>query len=149
MLHSSQSILGIVSPLVSSSRHCNGCPKVPLPLFCCLINIALSPLNQINFICFSERNTELMRDAIHTRYTLLPYFYTLFREANVTGVPVVRPLWMEFPQDEATFSNDEAFMVGNGLLVQGVYTKVLRALKYHFSLISTFAFLSLYLSNHL
>ena len=66
-----------------------------------------------------------MRDAIHTRYTLLPYFYTLFREANVTGVPVLRPLWMEFPQDEATFSNDEAFMVGNGLLVQGVYTKVL------------------------
>jgi alpha 1,3-glucosidase len=72
---------------------------------------------------FGERNTELMRDAIHTRYTLLPYFYTLFREANVTGVPVVRPLWMEFPQDEATFSNDEAFMVGSGLLVQGVYTK--------------------------
>ncbi|XP_013629027.1 PREDICTED: probable glucan 1,3-alpha-glucosidase [Brassica oleracea var. oleracea] len=72
---------------------------------------------------FGERNTELMRDAIHTRYTLLPYFYTLFREANVTGVPVVRPLWMEFPQDEATFSNDEAFMVGNALLVQGVYTK--------------------------
>lgn len=69
-----------------------------------------------------------MRDAIHTRYTLLPYFYTLFREANVTGVPVVRPLWMEFPQDEATFSNDEAFMVGNGLLVQGVYTKVLERL---------------------
>ncbi|CAN8264482.1 unnamed protein product [Cochlearia groenlandica] len=72
---------------------------------------------------FGERNTELMRDAIHTRYALLPYFYTLFREANVTGVPVLRPLWMEFPQDEATFSNDEAFMVGNGLLVQGVYTK--------------------------
>ena len=72
-----------------------------------------------------ERNTQLMRDAIRVRYTLLPYFYTLFREANVTGVPVARPLWMEFPEDEATFSNDEAFMVGNGLLVQGVYTQVL------------------------
>lgn len=59
------------------------------------------------------------------RYMLLPYYYTLFREANVTGVPVVRPLWMEFPSDEATFSNDEAFMVGSGLLVQGVYTEVL------------------------
>ena len=90
-----------------------------------------------------------MRDAIHTRYTLLPYFYTLFREANVTGVPVVRPLWMEFPQDEATFSNDEAFMVGNALLVQGVYTKVLRALKSNFLLISTFIFLTLCLMNHL
>ncbi|CAI9285162.1 unnamed protein product [Lactuca saligna] len=72
---------------------------------------------------FGDRNTELMREAIRVRYTLLPYFYTLFREANVSGVPVVRPLWMEFPNDEATFNNDEAFMVGNALLVQGIYTE--------------------------
>ncbi|KAK7410934.1 hypothetical protein VNO78_02172 [Psophocarpus tetragonolobus] len=72
---------------------------------------------------FGERNTELIKEAIHVRYALLPYFYTLFREANSTGVPVVRPLWMEFPSDEATFSNDEAFMVGSSLLVQGIYTE--------------------------
>ncbi|KAI4336462.1 hypothetical protein L6164_014986 [Bauhinia variegata] len=72
---------------------------------------------------FGERNTELMREAIHVRYALLPYFYTLFREANTTGVPVVRPLWMEFPSDEVTFGNDEAFMVGNSLLVQGIYSE--------------------------
>ncbi|KAJ7957062.1 Alpha-glucosidase [Quillaja saponaria] len=72
---------------------------------------------------FGERNTELIRDAIHVRYALLPYFYTLFREANTSGVPVMRPLWMEFPFEEATFGNDEAFMVGNSLLVQGIYTE--------------------------
>ncbi|KAL9235001.1 hypothetical protein vseg_009807 [Gypsophila vaccaria] len=72
---------------------------------------------------FGERNTELMREAIHNRYMLLPYFYTLFREANTTGVPLMRPLWMEFPDDEACFDNDEAFMVGNSILVQGVYTE--------------------------
>ncbi|KAI9087035.1 hypothetical protein K1719_030996 [Acacia pycnantha] len=44
-------------------------------------------------------------------------------EANLTGTPVLRPFWMEFPSDEATFSNDEAFMVGNSLLVQGIYTE--------------------------
>lgn len=65
-----------------------------------------------------------MREAIHIRYMLLPYFYTLFREANTTGVPVARPLWMEFPSEEATFTNDEAFMIGNSLLVQGIYTEV-------------------------
>ena len=81
---------------------------------------------------FRERNTELIKNAIHTRYTLLPYFYTLFREANTSGVPVVRPLWMEFPSDEATFSNDEAFMVGNSLLVQGIYTEVLLEHNFHF-----------------
>ncbi|XP_054807116.1 probable glucan 1,3-alpha-glucosidase [Prosopis cineraria] len=72
---------------------------------------------------FGEKNTEVIKDSIHVRYALLPYFYTLFREANLTGTPVLRPLWMEFPSDEATFSNDEAFMVGNSLLVQGIYTE--------------------------
>uniref|UniRef100_A0A2C9UPV0 Probable glucan 1,3-alpha-glucosidase n=1 Tax=Manihot esculenta TaxID=3983 RepID=A0A2C9UPV0_MANES len=72
---------------------------------------------------FGERNTELIREAIHVRYMLLPYFYTLFREANLSGIPLMRPLWMEFPSDEATFSNDEAFMVGSSLLVQGIYAE--------------------------
>lgn len=93
-----------------------------------------------------ERNTELMRDAIHTRYALLPYFYTLFREANTSGVPVMRPLWMEFPSDKATFSNDEAFMVGNSLLVQGIYTEVLLEHNFYlfwFVLLSFFLLVSL------
>ncbi|XP_058744569.1 probable glucan 1,3-alpha-glucosidase isoform X2 [Vicia villosa] len=34
----------------------------------------------------------------------------IIREANTTSVPVARPIWMEFPSDEATFSSDEAFM---------------------------------------
>ncbi|KAG9457079.1 hypothetical protein H6P81_001587 [Aristolochia fimbriata] len=70
---------------------------------------------------FGDHNTALMREAIRTRYTLLPYFYTLFREASTSGIPLMRPLWMEFPSDEATFNNGEAFMLGNSLLVQGIY----------------------------
>ncbi|KAM1818369.1 hypothetical protein PS2_000153 [Malus domestica] len=72
---------------------------------------------------FGEKNTERIREAIRTRYMLLPYFYTLFRGANTTGVPVVCPLWMEFPSEETTFSNDEAVMIGNSLLVQGIYAE--------------------------
>ncbi|KAL6225500.1 hypothetical protein ACLB2K_004350 [Fragaria x ananassa] len=72
---------------------------------------------------FGDKNTERIREAIHMRYMLLPYFYTLFREANTSGVPVARPLWMEFPSEEATFTNDEALMIGNSLLVQGIYTE--------------------------
>lgn len=43
----------------------------------------------------------------------------------MSGTPVVRPLWMEFPSDEGTFGTDEAFMVGNSILVQGIYTEVI------------------------
>ncbi|KAJ6815921.1 putative glucan 1,3-alpha-glucosidase [Iris pallida] len=70
---------------------------------------------------FGERNTALMREAIHVRYSLLPYYYTLFREASVSGIPIMRPLWLEFPDDKETFNNGEAFMVGESLLVQGIY----------------------------
>lgn len=72
---------------------------------------------------FGDRMTELIREAIHIRYALLPYYYTLFREASVSGAPIMRPLWMEFPNDELTFSNDEAFMIGGSLLVQGIYNE--------------------------
>jgi len=65
-----------------------------------------------------------MREAIHLRYSLLPYYYTLFKEASVSGIPVMRPLWLEFPDDEETFNNGDAFMVGPSILVQGIYQEV-------------------------
>ncbi|PWZ53232.1 putative glucan 1,3-alpha-glucosidase [Zea mays] len=70
---------------------------------------------------FGERRTAIIREAIHMRYSLLPYFYTLFREASVNGIPVMRPLWLEFPDDKETYNNGEAFMVGPSLLAQGIY----------------------------
>ncbi|VAH88238.1 unnamed protein product [Triticum turgidum subsp. durum] len=41
--------------------------------------------------------------------------------ASVTGVPVMRPLWLEFPDDKETYNNGEAFMVGPSILAQGIY----------------------------
>ncbi len=46
------------------------------------------------------------------RYFLLPYWYTLFYEAHNTGIPVMRPLWVEFPDDEGTFSMEDQVCVG-------------------------------------
>ncbi len=37
----------------------------------------------------------------------------------------MRPLWMEFPEDIATFERDEEFLLGPSLLVHGVYSQVL------------------------
>jgi alpha 1,3-glucosidase len=72
---------------------------------------------------FGEPYTTLMREAVHSRYSLLPYVYTLFKEASVTGVPLMRPLWMEFPEDISTFERDEEFLLGPSLLVHGVYSQ--------------------------
>lgn len=66
---------------------------------------------------FDEPYLSVMRNAIITRYTLLPYFYTLFRETSQNGMPVMRPMWMQFPQDEQTFDIEDQFMAGPGLMV--------------------------------
>lgn len=67
-----------------------------------------------------EPFTAHIRSAIKTRYTLLPLWYTLFHESSLTGSPIMRPLFIEFPQDEATFELEDQFLVGDRLLVAPV-----------------------------
>ena len=69
---------------------------------------------------FGEDYTKISRASIELRYRLLPYLYTLFREHEETGAPVMRPLWFEYPQDIATYLNDNQFLVGRDLLVAPV-----------------------------
>jgi alpha-glucosidase len=57
------------------------------------------------------------RRAVERRYRLLPYLYTLFEEASRTGAPVMRPLWLEHPNDPATYGVDNAYLLGRELLV--------------------------------
>ncbi|XP_043930005.1 neutral alpha-glucosidase C [Protopterus annectens] len=67
-----------------------------------------------------EENTKLIRNVIQERYLLLPYWYTIFYEAHVTAKPVMRPLWVEFPEDVDTFGVEDEYLVGNALLVHPV-----------------------------
>ena len=57
------------------------------------------------------------RKAVERRYRLLPYLYTLFQETAQNGVPVMRPLWLEYPNDPATYAVDNAYLLGRDLLV--------------------------------
>ena len=58
------------------------------------------------------------RRALERRYRLIPYLYTLFREAFERGVPVVRPLFFADPADPALRAGDDAFLLGDTLLVR-------------------------------
>uniref|UniRef100_A0A3P8XUH9 Neutral alpha-glucosidase AB n=1 Tax=Esox lucius TaxID=8010 RepID=A0A3P8XUH9_ESOLU len=69
---------------------------------------------------FGPENTALIREAVRQRYALLPYWYQLFYHAHRTGQPVMRALWVEYPQDTATFSMDDQFLLGRDLLVHPV-----------------------------
>ena len=69
---------------------------------------------------FGRPYEDLCREAISLRYHLLPYLYTAFWECASTGMPVIRPLAMAWPQDEAALSEDTEFLCGDALLVAPV-----------------------------
>ena len=67
---------------------------------------------------FTPEELDACRTAINRRYRLMPYIYTLFREASETGMPVMRPLFMADPTDLSLRSEDRAFLLGGDLLVR-------------------------------
>ena len=60
------------------------------------------------------------RSALMTKYSLLPFLYTLFYHHSVSGGTVVRPLWHEFTLDTETHDIDTQFMWGPSLLIAPV-----------------------------
>jgi alpha 1,3-glucosidase len=69
---------------------------------------------------YGDPHTATLRAVAITRYSLLPYWYTVFNEAYKSGVPVMRTMFSEFPDDEDTFALDDQWMVGSALLVKPV-----------------------------
>jgi alpha-glucosidase len=57
------------------------------------------------------------RTSLERRYRLLPYLYTLFYEASITGLPVARPVFFAEPANQKLRQEDNAFLLGSDLLV--------------------------------
>jgi alpha-glucosidase len=67
-------------------------------------------------------HTAIRKHFIEERYRLLPYLYTLAEEEVRTGVPMMRPVFMEFPETmplggAAPTDNGNMFMLGSDLLI--------------------------------
>ena len=70
----------------------------------------------------TAEDLSLRRRYIEERYRLMPYLYTTAEEMSRTGLPIMRPLFLEFPHGAADggpldLSTGNAFMVGSDLLV--------------------------------
>jgi alpha-glucosidase len=66
---------------------------------------------------FGADTERAVRIALQRRYILLPYLYTTFREAELTGVPVLRPTFFAAPTDRSLRSEDDTFLFGPSILV--------------------------------
>ncbi len=59
----------------------------------------------------------IRRRYIELRYQLLPYIYTAMEQTSSTGVPLMRPMFLEYPQDSELTTNETEFMLGDDFLV--------------------------------
>jgi len=57
-----------------------------------------------------------IRRAIELRYRLIPLYYSLAHETFQTGIPLMRPLLMEFPDDPKTANLSDQWMMGRSLM---------------------------------
>ena len=69
---------------------------------------------------FGEPYESICRRWIELRYELLPYIYTAAWQAAQTGLPMMRPLALAFPEDPRTYSLDDQFLLGDTLLAAPV-----------------------------
>lgn len=70
---------------------------------------------------YGEPYLSIMRQFLKLRYQLLPYFYTLAWEATQTGHPFCRPLFWSNPEQPSLWDVDDAFYLGDALLICPVF----------------------------
>jgi alpha-D-xyloside xylohydrolase len=69
---------------------------------------------------FDEESVDVLRHFTRLRHSLIPYLYSHCRVAHETGLPLMRAMVLEFPQDPTCRYLDGQYMLGSELLVAPV-----------------------------
>ena len=69
---------------------------------------------------YGEEACLILTSYIFLRERLRPYLHAAARETSRTGLPLMRPLLLEFPDDKSCWDVDDQFMFGPDLLVAPV-----------------------------
>ena len=65
----------------------------------------------------------ICRKYLELRYRFLPYLYSAVRECTKTGLPVMRALWLHYPDDPDAVARGDEYLWGRDLLVAPVVEK--------------------------
>ena len=71
-------------------------------------------------------NTEvepICRKYLELRYRLMPYLYSTVREGYETGLPIMRALWLHYPDDATAVARGDEYLWGRDILVAPVVEK--------------------------
>jgi alpha-glucosidase len=61
---------------------------------------------------FGPQAESAIREALNLRYRLIPFYYSLAHQSYETGIPIMRPLLMEFPNDPHVQNLSDQWLIG-------------------------------------
>lgn len=67
-----------------------------------------------------EETKALARESIKLRYSLIPYIYTMAFQNSISGIPLMRPLFFEEPENKELYEVSETYLWGDDFLVSPV-----------------------------
>jgi len=70
---------------------------------------------------YGEEALRIFRKYTRLRYRLIPYLYSYAYQASRTGLPLMRPLVLEFQDDPATQGIDSQYLLGEWILVAPMF----------------------------
>jgi alpha-D-xyloside xylohydrolase len=70
---------------------------------------------------FDEEACVVLKKFVELKCTLMPYLYRMAVIAHEEGIPMLRPMFMEFPGDPACETLDRQYMLGESLLVALIF----------------------------
>jgi alpha-glucosidase (family GH31 glycosyl hydrolase) len=65
----------------------------------------------------------ICRKYLELRYRMLPYLYSAVRECHLTGMPIIRALWLHYPADKRAVTCGDQYLWGRDVLVAPVTEK--------------------------
>jgi len=72
---------------------------------------------------FGKEATDIFRKYVKLRYRLLPYIYSCAKISTLTGLPVMRPLVLEYQDDPRVSNLDSEYLFGESFLVAPVFSE--------------------------
>ena len=73
---------------------------------------------------YSKDFLESFRKSDNMRYELMPYIYAQAKESSEKGLPMMRALFIEYPDDAGSWLMDNEYMFGSDMLVAPLFEEV-------------------------
>ncbi|AZO93223.1 DUF4968 domain-containing protein [Halocella sp. SP3-1] len=72
---------------------------------------------------FDNKTEKIIKKFIDLRYQLIPYIYDLIKESEDSGLPVIRPLFLQYQDDQNTYNLNDQYLVGENILMAPVVSQ--------------------------